>query len=85
MKHATAATLDQLEPILVKLRTIPGLKEKSRGCFYRKSKSFLHFHEDLAGFFADIDDGTEFKRMPVNSESEKMELIEVAMMILKVE
>ena len=82
MKHATSATLDKLEPLLAKLREIPGLKEKSRGCFYRKSKSFLHFHEDPAGFFADIDDGSEWRRMPVNSEMEKEELIEVAREIL---
>jgi hypothetical protein len=83
MKHATAATLDQLEPLLVHLRMLPGLKEKSRGCFYRKSKSFLHFHEDPAGFFADIDDGSEFIRLPLNSESEKRELIEVARKIIE--
>jgi hypothetical protein len=82
MKHATASTLDKLEPLLVQLREIPGLKEKSRGCFYRKSKSFLHFHEDPAGFFADIYDGTEFKRMPVNSENEKKELIKAAKKII---
>jgi len=83
MKHASAATLDQLEPILVQLRQLPGLKEKSRGCFYRKSKSFLHFHEDPAGFFADIDDGSVFKRMPVNSVREKAELINVAKKIIE--
>jgi hypothetical protein len=82
MKHATAFTLDKLEPLLIQLREIPGLKEKSRGCFYRKSKSFLHFHEDPAGIFSDIYDGTEFKRMPVNSESEKRELIMAAKKII---
>jgi hypothetical protein len=83
MKHATAFTLDKLEPLLIQLREIPGLKEKSRGCFYRKSKSFLHFHEDPAGLFADIDDGTVWRRMPVNSESEKKEMIEVAKKIIE--
>ena len=83
MKHATSATLDKLEPLLIQLREIPGLKEKSRGCFYRKSKSFIHFHEDPAGFFADIDDGTIWRRMPVNSESDKKELIKFAIKIIE--
>ncbi|WP_329633339.1 hypothetical protein [Phenylobacterium sp.] len=40
--------------MLEALRALPGLKEKSRGVFYRRSKSFLHFHEDPTGLFADV-------------------------------
>jgi hypothetical protein len=54
MKHAGPEALDQLEPILAELRKLPGLKEKKRGAFYRGSSGFLHFHEDPAGFFADV-------------------------------
>jgi len=53
MKHAGSEALDQLETLLIEVRKLP-LKEKSRGVFYRKSKPFLHFHEDSAGLFADL-------------------------------
>jgi hypothetical protein len=66
MKHATAA-LDQLEPLLADLRALPGLVERSRGVFYRKSRAFLHFHEDPEGLFADVRDvsGADFDRFDV--------------------
>jgi hypothetical protein len=54
MKHAGAAALDSLEPLLIRIRAHAALKEKSRGCFYLKQKGFLHFHEDPAGMFADL-------------------------------
>ncbi|MGH6955455.1 MAG: hypothetical protein ACREEW_02175 [Caulobacteraceae bacterium] len=58
MKHAGPAALDQLEPLLARVRAAGAgaLKEKKRGCFYLRSKSFLHFHEDPKGMFADIGD-----------------------------
>lgn len=72
MKHATSTALDQLEPLLATLRALPGLKERSRGVFYRKSSAFLHFHEDSLGLFADVrgTDG-EFARYPVNLAAER--------------
>jgi hypothetical protein len=71
-----AVALDELEPVLVQLRALPDLKEKSRGTFYRKSQAFLHFHEDPAGLFADVRlDGAEFTRMRVNSKAEQRALM----------
>ena len=75
MKHAGATALDALEPVLAQLRAIDGLKEKSRGCFYRGSKGFLHFHEDSAGFFADLKKGEDFVRLSVNNRGEIAALI----------
>ena len=67
MKHATSAALDDLAPLLEALRVLPGLKEKSRGVFYWRSKAFLHFHEDPAGLFADVrNDSGEFDRIKVS-------------------
>ncbi len=68
MKHAGSAALDRLEPLLDRIRTHAGLKEKSRGCFYLKSRAFLHFHEDPAGMFADVRsaDGKDFDRLQVD-------------------
>ena len=79
MKHATAAALDRLEPLLAELREVPGLREKSRGVFYRKSAAYLHFHEDRAGLFADIRraDG-EFDRHRVETDDERTLFIRVA-------
>jgi hypothetical protein len=59
MRHARDADLDRLEDLLAQLRTLPGLTEKKRGVFYRKSRAFLHFHEDPRGMFADISDPDE--------------------------
>ena len=54
MRHARDQDLDRLEDLLAELRTLPGLTEKKRGVFYRKSHAFLHFHEDPKGLFADL-------------------------------
>jgi hypothetical protein len=78
VKHAGAAALDRLEPILIRLRGFPALKEKARGTFYVKSRAFLHFHEDPAGLFADLraHDGPDFDRMRVETEDERAALME---------
>jgi len=77
MKHAGAATLDGLEPLLERLRATGLFKEKSRGAFYRKSRAFLHFHEDPAGVFVDIraEDGKDFERMLLDGEDSWSALI----------
>ena len=75
MRHATAEGLDQVEPLLAQLRLVPGLVEKNRGTFYRKSRAFLHFHEDPSGLHADVRFGTEFERVRVESDSERQALL----------
>lgn len=70
MKHATPATLNQIEELLEKLRGYP-LKERSRGTFYRGSSAFLHFHEDPAGMFADLKLGGDFERFRVSTRTER--------------
>ena len=71
MKHAGPAALDQLEELLVRIRAHGELKEKSRGCFYHKSRGFLHFHEDPEGFFADLKTGADFERFRVSTRAER--------------
>ena len=78
MRHARAAALDDLEPFLVQLRAVDGLVERSRGVFYRRSKAFLHFHEDPAGLFADVKLGERFERLPVNTAKERRSLLQAA-------
>jgi hypothetical protein len=70
MKHAGAEALYALSELLEQIRAREGIKEKSPGVFYRRSKAFLHFHEDPAGLFADVRVGTDFDRYPVNTKKE---------------
>ena len=70
MKHACAMAMRNLSDLLEQIRLKQGIKEKKLGIFYRKSKSFLHFHEDPAGLFADLRVGADFDRYPVNTKEE---------------
>lgn len=77
MKHAGAAALDTIEPLLAAIRGVGGLKEKTRGIFYLRSKAFLHFHEDPAGMFADIRaaDGKDFDRIKIDGPAKAEALL----------
>jgi hypothetical protein len=59
MRHARDQDLDRIVGLLAQVRALPGLVEKKRGVFYRKSRGFLHFHEDPKGMFADLSDPDE--------------------------
>lgn len=75
MKHAGAQARAKLEGLISALRAVDGLIEKSPGVFYYRSRSFLHFHEDPAGLFADVRfDGTEFERRRVTTVKEQQQL-----------
>ena len=76
MRHARDQDLDRVEDLLVQLRTLPGLVEKKRGVFYRKSRAFLHFHEDPKGMFADISDPDE--RIDVTAPAGQAALMKAA-------
>jgi len=66
-----------LGKLLQRLRAVPDLVEKKPGVFYRKSRAYLHFHEDPAGLFADVRfAGDNFERFPVNNAQEQDALIE---------
>lgn len=71
MRHATSAVLDEIEPLLARIRALPGLKEKSRGVFYRRSTAFLHFHEDPSGLHADVRFESDFERHRVETDEER--------------
>jgi hypothetical protein len=79
MKHAGPKTLDRLEPLLQQIRDLGGLKEKSRGCFYLKSKGFLHFHEHGDDeIWADIGLGKGFDRYPAMTEAQHRKILSLA-------
>jgi len=77
VKHAGESALDQLEPLLIELRSVEGLVEKKRGIFYRKSAAFLHFHEDPSGLHADVRLGEDFDRYRVETGSERSTLLKL--------
>jgi hypothetical protein len=76
MKHAGPQALDALEGLLTAIRRHEQLTERTRGIFYRKSSAFLHFHEDPAGFFADLKVGDDFQRFAVNTAAERRALLQ---------
>jgi hypothetical protein len=83
VKHAGTAALEGLSDLLQQIRQKDRIKEKTLGVFYRKSKSFLHFHEDPAGLFADLSTGPDFDRYPVNSREEQRALLTAIDIALK--
>jgi hypothetical protein len=75
MRHAGEDSLDELGRFLDELRSLAGLVERKRGVFYRRSRAFLHFHEDPTGLYADVrlDDG--FERVPVQTRLQQDDLL----------
>jgi hypothetical protein len=73
VKHAGPDTIKALSPLLAEIRRdLPGsVSERKPGTFYRKGQSLLHFHEDPAGFFADLKTDGAWQRFPVNHSREK--------------
>jgi len=73
VKHAGAEALVALEPLLTEVRRAAGLVERKPGIFYRKSKAFLHFHEDAAGMFADVKLAAngDYTRLRVSTAAER--------------
>jgi hypothetical protein len=76
VKHAGQDAVEALEPFLAELRTVAGLVEKRPGVFYRKSRAFLHFHEDPSGLHADVRLGPAFERRRVETAAERAALLE---------
>ena len=77
MKHAGPDALDKLESLLRRLRALDGLKEKSRGVFYRSARAFLHFHEDPSGLFADVRLNDDFERFEVSRAEQQRRLLKL--------
>jgi hypothetical protein len=82
MKHAGEAALATIEPLLIELRRLEGIRERKPGVFYMKSTAFIHFHEDPAGIFADLRRDGEWLRLPVNTSSEHRQLVRLVREII---
>lgn len=78
MKHASSAALDRIEELLASIRQMSGLKERKRGIFYRRSKAFLHFHEDGLELYGDVRlQGDEFVRHCVTHQEQQQAFIQI--------
>lgn len=76
MKHASQTTITSLKSLLANIRSLPGIKEKKTGIFYRKSRAFLHFHEDGDKIYADVRlQEPDFQRFPVTTTDEQATFI----------
>jgi hypothetical protein len=75
VRHAGPDALDSIETLLTQLRQVPGVVEKKRGVFYRRSKAFVHFHEDPTGIYADVRLTEDFERFRVQTPEEQAALL----------
>lgn len=75
MRHVNDADLDRLEPLLVELRQIDALRERTRGTFTRRSKAFLHFHADGGDLLADVRFTDTFERHPATTAAQRQALL----------
>lgn len=77
MRHARTEDLDHVAALVAALRATDALTEKSPGCFYRRSKAFLHFHADESGIYADVraDPAQDFARVRVTTTVEQQRLL----------
>jgi hypothetical protein len=48
---------------------------RKRGLLYRRSKAFLHFHEDVSGLHADVRITDDFERLRVVTLDERERLL----------
>lgn len=73
MRHATPEALERIENLLEQLRAVDGLVERRPGLFSRRSRAFLHFHEDGPATFADVrlDPTDDFVRFRVTTAKEQ--------------
>ncbi len=78
MKHASEKTIASLNPLLEQIRSLCGLKEKKTGIFYRKSRAFLHFHEDGDKIYADVRlQEPDFQRFPITTREEQARFLKI--------
>ena len=80
MKHAGAAALDRAQSLLKDIRKREGLKEKTRGNFYRASRAFLHFHDEQGLLSVDLKKagGMGFERYPLDTPAQQRKLVDDA-------
>ena len=73
MRHAGPEALGRLDDVLVALRSMPQLRERTVGSFSRGGRAFCHFHEDAERLFVDarIDPAGGFDRHEVTTRAQR--------------
>ena len=85
MRHITPARLGAIEELLVRLRAIDSLVERSPGVFYVRSRAFLHFHEVGDDVYADVRlAGDGFDRRRVTTRREQQSLVAAIRRVMRV-
>ncbi len=56
VKHASMEDLKGHHSLLMSIRAIRGIQERTPGHFYYRGKSVIHFHTDNTHIYADIGD-----------------------------
>lgn len=85
MRHLRAGDLDRApadRELLATLRHLDGLREKSYGSFYRRSRAFLHFHVDGDDLWADVKPHEEWQRVPATTPADRRALIDLVTGVL---
>jgi hypothetical protein len=72
-----------MEPLLTRVRRLPGMIEKKRAVFHRDGAAFLHFHEDRLGLFADARLTDDWRRFRVSTQTERQTLLRELRKFLK--
>jgi hypothetical protein len=84
VRHITPARLGSIDGLLVQLRAVEGLVERTPGAFYFKSRGFLHFHEDGDDLYADVKlSGDDFDRIRVTTTRERQALVASVRRVVK--
>jgi hypothetical protein len=83
VRHARADELAGCSGLLDELRTLPGVRERTAGSFYRRGSGFLHFHVDGDRLFADVKVDGDWQRVPASSTREQRELVRLAARVIR--
>ena len=69
------ARLTTHEDLLAALRAIDGMRERTPGRFYVRSRPFLHFHGMLEERCADLRTGADWERLPAATARDRAALV----------
>jgi hypothetical protein len=66
-----------LRDLFYALRVMPGVEERIPGIYRHGGASLLHFHESTSGCYADLRVEGYWMRYPVNTEMQRLALLEL--------
>ncbi len=73
MRHASPEDIKKIESVIIQLRGMRELRERSIGHFYYKGINVIHFHVDGESLYADIGNlRLKVDTSPVSSENHRI-------------